>query len=75
MAELPGVDKENIELYLTDNVLTISVNTPERRYHKKLELPAEIDRNSVKSTYKNGILETKMTKKEKKEKGTKINIE
>ncbi len=75
LAELPGVNKEDISLFLSDNVLTINVDTPERRYHKELSLPGEVDESSVHSTYTNGILETVLTKRERRGKGTKINIE
>ena len=75
LAELPGVNKEDISLFLSDNVLTINVDTSERRYHKELSLPGEVDESSVRSTYTNGILETVLTKLERRGKGTKINIE
>jgi len=75
LAELPGVNKEDISLFLSDNVLTINVDTPERRYHKELSLPGEVDESSARSTYTNGILETVLTKRERRDKETKINIE
>ena len=75
VAELPGVSKEDISLFLSDNVLTINVDTPERRYHKELDLPEEVDESSARSTYTNGILETVLTKRERRGKGTKIDIE
>lgn len=75
VAELPGVEKEEIKLYVTERSLTIEVDTPERKYHKELDLPAEVDETSARSTYKNGILETVLTKKRKKDKGTYIKVE
>lgn len=75
VAELPGVNKEDISLYLTENSLTIDVNTPERRYHKELELPVEIEEASARSRFFNGVLETTMTKKKPRGKGTPIKIE
>ena len=42
LAELPGVNKEDISLFLSDNVLTINVDTSERRYHKELSLPERL---------------------------------
>ena len=73
LAELPGVNKEDISLFLSNNVLTINVDTPERKYHKKLVLPGEVDESSVRSRYTNGILETVLTKRGLRGKGTKIN--
>lgn len=75
VAELPGVDKKDISLYLDEHHLTISVETPDRKYRKELELPYEIDEASSKSTYKNGVLETVLTRKERKDKGKRIKIE
>jgi len=76
VAELPGVEKKDINLYATSNTLTINVDTEERKYHKELELPAEVEPKSARSTYKNGVLEVKLKKVEKKKpKGVSINIE
>ena len=75
LAELPGVDKEEIQLYVDEHMLTIKVDTPERRYHKELALPGEIDASSSKSTYRNGVLETVLKKKKRRDAGTRINIE
>jgi len=75
VAELPGVNKDEIKLYATDRSLAISVDTPPRRYYKKLELPVEVDGASARSTYRNGVLETVMTKKKPEGEGTPIKIE
>ncbi len=75
VAELPGVEKKDIKLYATDKTLTITVDTPERKYHKKLELPALVDETSARSSYRNGVLETVLTKKERKGEGTPVRIE
>jgi len=76
LAELPGVEKDEIKLHLTQNTLTINVDTDERKYHKKLELPAEVDLKSARSTYRNGVLEVTFRKIEKrKPTGVPINIE
>jgi HSP20 family protein len=75
LAELPGVDKNDIKLYVTEKILTIDVDTPEKRYHKELELPVMIDESSARSTYKNGILETILNKRTSKGGGTQVRIE
>ena len=77
VAELPGVEKEDIKLNATEDMLTISVDTPQRKYYKEVILPAKIDPKSAKATYKNGVLEVKLAKKEvpKEEKGEPIKIE
>jgi len=76
IAELPGVEKKDIKLHGTEDTLTISVDTPQRRYYKEVELPAKIESKQAKSTYKNGVLEvTVPKKKEEKPKGEPIEIE
>ena len=74
IAELPGVPKKDIQLFATERTITINVDTPERKYHKKLELP-RVDDSSAKSTYENGILKIVFKKKKDQGKGTNIKIE
>ncbi|MCL4435137.1 MAG: Hsp20/alpha crystallin family protein [Thaumarchaeota archaeon] len=75
IAELPGVEKENINLHLEDKSLVISVETP-RKYYKKVELPTEVKAESIKANYKNGILEISIKKTgAEKPRGQKIKIE
>jgi HSP20 family protein len=75
IAELPGVEKEDIQLFTTEKVLTIDVTSPDHRYHKELELPFEVDENSATSTYRNGVLETVIKKKQARSGGRPIRIE
>ena len=75
VAELPGVDKEDIHLCVEERTLIIEVEDPERRYFKRLDLPCEIDCASSRSTYRNGVLETTLKKSERRTGGTRIKIE
>lgn len=76
IVELPGVEKKDIKLSGTENKLTISVDTPERKYFKEVELPTKVDSKKATSKYKNGVLDiTVPKKKEEKPKGETINIE
>lgn len=76
IAELPGVEKKDITLHGTENTLMISVDTPQRKYYKEVEMPTEIEPKQAKSSYKNGVLEvTVPKKKEEKQKGEPIEIE
>ena len=68
VAELPGVEKEDINLHPSERGLTISVDTPQRKYHKELPLPEEVKPKPVKTSYKNGVLEVRFKKKGKGEK-------
>ena len=75
--EMPGVKKENIKVNLYDNSLEVTTTgTEERKYHEVIDLPLETDIETATSTYKNGILEIVLKKKQQsKPKGKQINIE
>ena len=77
IAELPGVEKDDIKLHGTENALTISVDTPQRKYFKEVELPATVNLKTARTSYKNGVLEVTITKIEegKRPKGEPIRIE
>ena len=79
-AELPGMDKENIEVNLTDHMLTIKGEKKkeeevkeENYYHsersygsfvRNVELPKAVYADKVKASFKNGILEVRAPKTE-----------
>lgn len=75
VAEVPGVNKEDLRLSADENSLTIESITGQPRYHKKIELPEAVDPKTAKSTYKNGILEVSFKRKGKIDSGVSINIE
>jgi HSP20 family protein len=62
VAQLPGIEKEDINVNVTETQTTISVDTEEQSYHKKLQLPAIVDPKSAKTSYKNGVLQIKLQK-------------
>jgi HSP20 family molecular chaperone IbpA len=65
MAELPGVEEDEISLKVIDNTLTISTGTSARAYHKKVVLPTPVKKKAIESSYRNGILEVKLRKTKK----------
>jgi len=77
IAELPGVEKEDIKLHGTENTLTLSVDTPQRKYFKDIELPARVKIKEATTTYKNGVLEVTLPKivEKEKPKGEPLKIE
>ena len=76
IVELPGVEKQDIKLSGTQDKLTISVDTPERKYYKEVELPCKVDTKKAASKYKNGVLDvTVPKKKEETTKSETIEIE
>jgi len=76
VAEMPGISKEKIKVNAYDKYVEIMSEDPNRKYHKKIEVPEDIDIESARSNYNNGVLEITFKKKEQqKPKGRQINIE
>jgi len=89
-AEMPGLEKGDININLTKDKLEISAETKheeekkekgyiykERRsgsYYRAISLPSPVDPNTAKATYNNGVLEVKMPKTEVK-KRTPLKVE
>jgi HSP20 family protein len=83
-AEMPGLEKENIKINLTEDRLEISAETNQEEekkekeyvykemrsgsYYRAFTLPSPVDADNAQASYKNGVLEIKMPKKEIKEK-------
>lgn len=91
-AEVPGIDAKHIDISLTGDVLTIrgeksqEKEEKEEDYHlversygsfsRSVRLPAEVESNKIKASYKNGILAITLPKSEKaKAKEVKIKVE
>ncbi len=80
IADLPGVEKENIHISLENNILTLQgLRSEEKRtsqegysrvertlgrFHRQFTLPQTTDGNKISAKYKNGILEIIIPKKE-----------
>ena len=75
--EMPGIEKNDIDLNVTKEILEINVDTPKRKYHKILDLPCDVLPKTTKATCKNGVLDVVIKRKEKKKPGSgyKVNIE
>ncbi len=74
VADIPGVEKEDIKLNAIEDMLTIDVDSKRRKYHKEIRMPAKIDPESAKASYKNGVLEVRL-KRTGKNQGRGIKIE
>jgi HSP20 family protein len=77
-AEVPGVEKENLDVSLADNTITIKGSTSHEEKEEKgnyyrsemsrgsftrtITLPADVDGSKTKATFKNGIVEVTMPK-------------
>jgi HSP20 family protein len=77
VVELPGVQKKDIKLRGTEDSMTVSVDTPKRKYYKKMELPTKVNPKTAKPKYNNGVLEITIKRLEIKEEpeGEEIEIE
>lgn len=75
IVELPGVEKEDIQLHVEDRLLDISVDKEDRKFSSKLELPSAVDPDSAHASYKNGVLEVSLTKVAPKKRGRAVKID
>jgi HSP20 family protein len=74
--ELPGVSKEQIKIEANENQVDVKTEGAKRKYHEVIDLPTEVDIESVKSTFTNGLLEITFSKKSKgKTKGKSVRID
>jgi HSP20 family protein len=75
VAELPGVDKSDINLECNGKSLTLRVENANRKYFKQLDLPVEVDPDTSKASYKNGVLELVLTRKKPGQKPRQIRVD
>jgi HSP20 family protein len=64
-AELPGVEKEDVQVYATERQLTVKVDTAQRKYYKEVALPAAVRPESTEATFKNGVLDVTVRKQQR----------
>lgn len=67
--DLPGVEKENIEISATERSLIVQASTGTRRYRSEQTLKAEVDPDSGKAECKNGVLQILFSLRDKSNKG------
>lgn len=88
--ELPGVNKEDIKVNITENQLEISAETrreeEERgkeyysrercysKYYRRISLPENVRADAARATYRNGVLEVRIPKLERP-RGREVKIE
>jgi HSP20 family protein len=74
-AEMPGIEKDDIDLETGEDFLVIKVEKGARRYYKEQELPSKVVAGSAKAKYNNGVLEITMQKAPGEKKGTRVQVE
>jgi HSP20 family protein len=75
VAEMPGIEKEDVELSVDGRSLEIQAARGDRRYNETVELPADVDEGSAKATYKNGVLDITLKKTKSRKSRKKIDVE
>lgn len=74
--ELPGVNKKDIELKVTERSVIMSAKDSNRNYYKSIDLEFEIDSESTVAKFVNGILDVTVSKLKPAEKeGKNIKID
>lgn len=90
IAEMPGVDKEDIEINAEPTSIEIKASTEKgeekeekgyyyherssKSYKRNITLPEEVKAEEAKAQYKNGVLEINIPKTHPKKKGTEVEI-
>jgi len=69
IAEMPGVEKEKINVRATEDTLIIRGSDDNKKYYKEVNLPVKVKPESAKAVYRNGVLEVSLEKAEKKKSG------
>ncbi len=62
LAELPGIGKEDVQVDVKDDVLTIAAERGEKKYRKEVLLPCSVAKEKMQVTCNNGVLEIKCPK-------------
>ncbi|GJL79727.1 MAG: molecular chaperone Hsp20 [Nitrospinaceae bacterium] len=87
VAELPGLDEKDVDVSLSENVLTLKGEKKHEKeekqknfyrmertfgkFQRRIALPAEIESDKVEASFKKGILTVKLPKSEKAQKEAK----
>jgi HSP20 family protein len=75
IAEMPGVNREDINVTVTEKSVKISVDREDRRYYKELDLPGLVDPKGAKSNYNNGVLEITLPLKSSGGTGVRLRVD
>jgi HSP20 family protein len=62
IAELPGVSESEIKIEVAGDILNLAASDKGRKYAKEILLSGKVKPDSVKTSYKNGILEITLEK-------------
>jgi len=75
-AEMPGITKQDVKVGVEEGLVTIHAEKGDKKYHTELPVTSELDADTAKATYTNGILELKIKlKKPPKPKAKEIRVD
>ena len=76
IAEMPGVEKSDVKIVVENKTVNLSAEHDGKKYHAKVPVEHKVDENSVKASYKNGVLEIVFKlAEEEKPKGKTVEVE
>ena len=75
IAEMPGVEKTDIQIVVDSRTVDISTDNEEKKYHTKVTLAHDVDENSARASYTNGILQLVFKLTEDKIAGKRVEVE
>ena len=76
VAEMPGVEKNDIKIEVIGHTVNLDAENGDKKYHTKIPIKQKVDEDSVKATYSNGILEVKFRlKEEDRPQGKRVTVE
>jgi len=75
VAEMPGVEKKDVKIVVDGKIVNIDAENGDKKYHAKVPIQHKVDENSVKASYKNGILEIIFKQVEEKPTGKTVEVE
>lgn len=73
--EMPGVNKDDIDIRVTETELEITVDAEKRKYHKRVKMPAAVKPKTTKASYKNGILDVTIQKEAASGTGHRVKVD
>ena len=60
IADIHGVEKDDIAVQCTDRTLSIRADGSMTRFAERISLPAPVDESCARATYNNGVLEVRI---------------
>ncbi len=62
VAEMPGIEVEDVEIEIRDDILTLSAQKGKKKYRKEVLLPGSFAEDKIEVSCKHGIVEIKCMK-------------